>query len=253
MKIRAVIIDDEEDVRYTLRYLIREHVGGQVNIVGEADDVEPGLALIRREKPDLVFLDVKMKKGTGFDMLDKISAPEFQLIFITAFNQYAIRAFKFSAVDYLLKPIDTKELVNAVQRVAQRMQEKSYINVQGLLDNMSERGDKKLVLSGSKGHHIVMLKDIVRCEADNYYTRFHLSNGKKELISKTLKEYDELLSKDGFYRVHQSHLVNGSHVRELTRGKTPELKMSDGSMVPVAQRRKDLIKQIIFEIGNRAK
>ena len=247
-KIKSIIVDDEKNSRENLHYLLQKYCP-QVDVIAEANSVNMGVELIGKLNPQLVFLDIEMPNGGGFHLLEKIPNISFNIIFVTAYDQYAIRAFKFSALDYLLKPINTIELQHAIDRASYRILERSGTDVSVLMDNLGSLQQKKLVLPGAKEHTVVTLNEIIRCESDNYYTWVYLTNGKRELISKTLKEYDELLTDSGFYRVHQSHLVNAKHIRSVRKGQTPELQMSDEAIIPIAQRRKDLIKQIIKEIG----
>lgn len=245
--LRAVIIDDEKKSRETLDGLIRLFCRN-VNVVGEADGVTKGIEVIRNARPDIVFLDIQMPEGSGFNILEALDEIDFEVIFTTAYDQYAIKAIKFSALDYLLKPIYPDDLVNAVKKAEERKEkEKIKKKIETLLNNLNEKEDKrdKIVLSTSEQTMVIPVDDIIRCESENYYTNFYLESGKKIVISKTLKEHEEQLSSYGFYRVHKSHLVNVKYIKSYTRTENGYLVMTDGSKVPVSRRKRDKIMSLL--------
>lgn len=239
-KLRILVIDDEAPVRELICGIINHYVP-QVEICGTADGVKTGVEAIERYNPDLVLLDVNLIDGTGFDILKKIEDIRFSIIFVTAYEQYALRAFRFSAIDYIMKPVNIDELTAAIQKAAERNErEKMSYQLKNLLDNINSKPEeKKIVLKDQKSIYIVKVSDIIRCEADHNYTTFHLMNGKQVLVSKTLKEYEDVLSDYAFIRSHQSHLVNINHMVSFEKNDGGYLRMIDGSSVPVSKRKKD--------------
>ncbi len=245
MTAKAIIIDDELRARTTLSQMLNMYCP-TIEITGQADSVLSGLTLIKQINPDIVFLDIKMPDGTGFDLLNRLEKINFALIFLTAFDEYAVKAFKFSAVDYLLKPIDPDELSAAVDRAIDTLKNKTN-QLAPLIENLKtiRRESKKIVLKTAESIYLVSIADIIRCESTGNYTRFFLTDKKAILVSRTLKDYDELLTEYGFYRVHQSHLVNLSHINRLDKADGGVIIMNDGQQVPISTRKKDaLIKAI---------
>lgn len=242
--IRAVIVDDEQNARENLSFLVEEYCP-QIQIIGMAESVSEATDLILKQKPDLVFLDIEIGEGSGFDVLDTIKDSRVEVIFITAFNHYAIKAFKFSAIDYLLKPVDIEELKDATQRAAERLKSNQFSNrLDYLLNNISDpvKDNKKLRRIGLPVHGGIKfypLEEVIRLQSQSNYTTFYLTQNREFLISKTLKEYDELLSEQGFVRVHQSHLVNIDHVVQYQKGDGGYLILTDGSNVPLSKNYKD--------------
>lgn len=238
----ALIIDDEILARETIRNVIKLYCPGITSIT-ECDSVDAAKAEIVRALPDIVFLDIKMPNKTGFDFLKGFRAPlPFKLIFITAHDEYAVQAFKFSALDYLLKPVDPDELIAAVNKAEDVIaKERMLSKLEALIHNMenTKPETKRVILKTSDSIHVINIKDIIRCEADKNYTSFFLSNTKKIIVSNTLKEYDELLTPLGFFRTHQSHLVNMQHIERYEKKDGGTLIMNDESTIPVAVRKKD--------------
>lgn len=235
--IRSVIIDDEEKGRNTLRNFLTKYCNN-VSVVAEGDCVKSGLEKISMHNPDLVFLDIQMPDGTGFNLLEQIPEINFKVIFVTAYDQYALKAFKFSAIDYLLKPIDPEKLIEAVKKISDIEDVKSINKKLEVLIGNNNRFEK-IALPSIEGIHLVKIKDIIRCESESNYTNIFLSTGKKILVTKTLKEYDEMLTPMHFYRVHQSHLINLSYVEKYHKGEGGFVIMEDGSEIEVARRRKE--------------
>ncbi|MEM7035795.1 MAG: LytTR family DNA-binding domain-containing protein [Bacteroidota bacterium] len=242
MKLKAVIIDDERDARFMLRTLITQFLAAEVELLGEADDVEPGRVLIEQVRPDLVFLDVRMKKGNGFDMLRQLPEVDFDVVFVTAYDQYAVKAFQFSAFGYLLKPVKIDELRAVVLRA---LKQKELLKSGGehrfnvLIDNYGDHQQmKRLVISSMKGFDVVEIQDIIRLESENNYTHFIFSGQKKITSTRTIKEYEELLNSYGFHRIHQRHIVNLRHVKAYLRGDGGEVSLSTGEILPVSRSRK---------------
>ncbi len=242
--LNTVIIDDEEKSRQTLRQMLNLFCP-TVQIIGEAHNVQSAYELLSIVKPDIVFLDIRMPDGNGFDLLKKLNHPNFNLIFTTAYDQYAIKAFKYSAIDYLLKPIDTDELKAAVAKAVE-VDPTTATRNNTLLDNYAKpKEDQQIVLSTIEGMHVVKIKNIIRCQADDYYTNFFLNDGRRIMISKTLKENEELLKDHGFIRPHRSHLVNISYIKRYIKSNGGHIILVDGSNIPVSRRKKEVIQEYL--------
>ena len=219
-----------------------------VNVIAEADGVRAGLNVIKENKPDVLFLDIQMPDGSGFKLLESLDNIDFDIIFTTAYDQFAIKAIKFSAIDYLLKPIFPDDLVAAVKKAEEKQEARNTKkSVEVLLENIRrpESETPKIVLSTSERINVVKVKDIVRCESDNYYTFFYFTDGKRLLVSKTLKENEELLSDYNFIRPHKSHLINVLYIKSYNKQDGGSILMTDGSQVPVSRRKKEKIIEII--------
>lgn len=243
----AVIVEDEKRSRETLSGLINLYCKN-ISIVAEAEGVKSGIDAITKNNPDIVFLDIQMPDGSGFKLLESFDTINFSVIFTTAYDQFAIKAIKFSAIDYLLKPIFPDDLVVAVSKAEKSEKSKrTNENVEVLLENFRkpESEPPKIVLSTAEKIHVVKVKDIIRCESDNYYTRYFFIDGKKLLISKTLKENEELLSDYNFIRPHKSHLINVHYIKSYDKHDGGYINMTDGSVVPVSRRKKEKILEII--------
>jgi two-component system LytT family response regulator len=238
---RTIIVDDEEKARKTI-YNYLSLGCKEVEVIAQADSVESGYQAIVAFKPDLVLLDINLTDGTGFDLLKKFDHITFKIIFITAYEEYAIKAFKFSALDYLLKPLNPQELVEAIEKAAKTIENENVeLRFKAFLTNYDDKPkpDKKLVLKTSENIHLVDIKDIIRCEADGSYTTFFLADGRKIMVSKNLKEYEDILTEYNFFRPHHSHLVNLSYMLSFEKRDGGQVIMKDKSIVPVATRRKD--------------
>lgn len=247
---RALIIDDEKKARETIKSVIQLYCP-DILIVGEADSVKTGIDLISGENPDLIFLDINLNDGTGFDLLKKISLINFKTIFITAYQEFALKAFRFSALDYILKPINPDELVIAVEKAKSNLvKENMSMKFETFISNMENitKEVKKIVLKTSDSIHVISVNEIVRCEADSNYTVFFLTNGKKILVSNTLKEYDEMFSSYHFFRAHQSHLVNINYISSYEKKEGGYLIMKDKSKVPVSMRKKESLLRLLEKI-----
>lgn len=245
---KAIIVEDETRNTTHLQNLVTKHCPG-VQIVGTAASAEEGVLSIVKEKPDLVFLDIEIGDRTGFDVLGEIGRYNFEVIFVTAHDQYALRAIKCSALDYILKPIKVTELVLAVDKALQKTGEKQTAGRIGNLlhqVNTKDRNDHLIVLPFLKEYRYVRPAEIVRCEAMKSYTVFFLSNGEKLTVSKLMKEYDELLTPYSFIRCHQSHLVNRKFIKSLSKEDTiTELVLLDKTRVPVAKTRRGEVKEFM--------
>lgn len=235
--ISVIVIDDEPRARETIINILSLSKL-DINIVGEAESVEEGFDKIVAFSPDLVLLDINLSDGSGFDLLKKFEQLSFKLIFITAHEEHAVRAFKYSAIDYILKPVKASDLLLAVEKGAQSViKEENELKIAAFMENLKKI--KKLVLKTAESIHIINISEIIRCEADVNYTRFFLLNHDQLLVSKTLKEYAGLLETAGFYRTHQSHLVNLEHVSRYDKIDGGHLVMADESIVPVSTRKKE--------------
>jgi len=239
--IKAIIVDDELGARESLSKMVEKNCK-QIEIIGKADSMKTAYDLISTLNPDLVFLDIEMPKGNAFDLLEKFKQIDFHIIFTTAYDHYAIKAIKFSAVDYLLKPIDPEELVMAVNKLENKLGQKTELNQQfkTLLSNVrSESKLKKVGIPDGDGLVFIDLADIIRCESDGNYTYFILTSGKKIIASRTLGEYEQLFADENFCRVHRSHLVNLVHVKKYIKGEGGYVVLSDNSQVEVSRRNKN--------------
>lgn len=239
--IRAVIIDDETHSRDSLKEMLRIYCP-DILIVGEADGVQSGLSAVDTYNPELVFLDIKMPDGTGFDFLQKTTSLNFKVIFVTAFEEYAIKAFKFNAVDYITKPLDAGELISAVDK-AKQIVNKSDVNesLRLLLESMNKphsQQNRKIVLRTLNTVHVIEIDRIIRCESDRNYTAFYLVDEEKILISRSMKEFEEMLEGHGFLRVHNSHLINLNFIRKFLKDELI-LVLRDNTNIPVAYRKRD--------------
>ncbi len=240
----AVIIDDIEGARKILRSDLAQ-IAPEVEVIGEAESVMTGVKLLAKESPDILFLDIQMPDGDGFDLLEMLPEKPFKTIFTTASDEHALKAFRFSAVDYLLKPITQEDLHLAVGKA--KIGKDSPQSLEVLQENIGKQIDKmeRIILNTQEKIHVVRLRDIIRLESDINYTKFFLSSGQKVLVTKTLKEYDEMLSGNGFIRAHQSHLVNIDHIQEFVKADGGHINLSDGSYVPVSSRRKSAVIQAL--------
>ncbi|HWK05341.1 MAG TPA: LytTR family DNA-binding domain-containing protein [Puia sp.] len=239
--IRTVLIDDEIDSIRILQRLLETYCP-DVTIVGKADGVETGIHTIQTAKPDLVLLDIEMTQGNAFDLLNQLQPINFQIIFVTAFDNYAIRAFKYSAIDYLLKPVDIDDLCAAVERVIQKIQGKSFLDqMQVLLHNVEtfHLSQQKMAVPTLTGLIFIAIRDITRFEAKGSYTTIYLNNGEQIMATRNIKEYEDLLPAVVFCRVHNSHIINLHKIQKYHKGRGGYVIMEDGSSIEVASRRRE--------------
>lgn len=236
---KAIIIDDEEHCIESIRLLLAKHQP-QVKVIAEITNPEEAIDLISLKKPDLVFLDIKMPLMTGFELIAKIRNVDFHLVFTTAYDEYAIKAFRVNAIDYLIKPIAVDELINAVKKVEQRIEQGfSSKQLNNLVKQMNRQfnAKEKISLPTHQGISFINVDDIIRCEADGNYTKVVCSKD-QYLVCKTLKEIEDLLETNNFQRVHHSHLINLKHINSYHRGKGGIVAMSNGDHVDVSRSRK---------------
>jgi two-component system LytT family response regulator len=238
--LKSVIIDDELKSLESLRILIQDFCKG-VEVKALCQTVAEGITAIELHKPDIVFLDIQMQRETGFDLLTKIDKIEFEVIFTTAYSEYAIRAFRFSAVDYLLKPIDISELHAAIEKVRAKSSTAIAERLSQLISNLKPAPAQKYKLALPTGDGLVFVKveDIVYCEADSNYTQIYLTNGTHHLVSRTLKEYDDILTDQEFFRIHNSYLINLNLIRNYVRGEGGYVVMTNGKSLDVSKRKRD--------------
>lgn len=245
---KILLVDNEREIRLVLKDMVNAWCNGQ-HQVEEADGVASGIAAINSFQPDIVLLDVEMNDGTGFDLLKQLSNPSFQLIFTTAHNQYAIQAIRFSAIDYLLKPIDPVELNNSLQKAKENISNKTMQQQLAVL--MQQLGnknepEKQIVIKDIDKTYFIKMNDILYCEAEGSYAKFYLCNSEPIFVSRNLRYYEELLAPAGFIRTHHSCLVNPSKIKIYDR-KTDSgtLVLEGGYTVPVSQRKKDFVLQLL--------
>jgi len=248
--LRTLIIDDEPPVRDTLRGLLLKTCP-QVNVVGEANSVKSGILAIREKSPDLVLLDIKMDDGTGFDLLNHFENINFKIIFVTAYEEFAIQAFGFSATDYLLKPVNPEKLAEAVKRAGLLHQNEFNIQLGALRENLENIGNqnKKIILKNQESIFLLNTSDIVHCMSEGSYTAFETSDNQNILVSKNLKEYEDLLAGSGFLRVHRSHLINLRHVKRFDKQEGGVVVMTNGSQVPASTSGRERLLELFAEIG----
>ena len=250
MLITAVIIEDEQNNIDNLAILLRQYCP-QVEITGEATNANDGEKLILQLNPDIVFLDIQMPGKNGFDMLQSLRTHNFELIFVTAFEQYGIQAVKFSAIDYILKPIDAEELKSAVQKAIYRSSEKKQNrkleNLLDVLQNEQQKDTHRIALTSAKETRFIKTKEIIRCESSNNYTTFYILGGERIMVSKPIFEYEEILQGYGFIRCHQTHLVNKRFIKSLVKQDGGYLLLEDGTEIPVSRMKKEMVRK---ELGD---
>ena len=239
--IRALIIDDEQHCIDRLKSIAANYAN-DLHIIDTFQSVETGIAAVHKFKPDLLFLDVQINGKTGFDLLEQIGKNDFEVIFTTAHDKYAVQAFKFSAIDYLLKPVNEDDFKSAIEKVSKRLQEKNFAQrLDVLLHNIKtpSNNTKKISIPTISGFEFVEVGNIIRCESDINYTTLFLKDKQKITVAKTLKEFEELLTEFNFFRVHNSHLINLAYIKSYNKGKGGQVIMHDHSEIEVSVRRKD--------------
>jgi two-component system, LytTR family, response regulator len=248
--LQVLIIDDEAHIRDSLAKLLARHCP-QATVAGEATGVASGLKAIQNLHPDLVLLDIQMADGTGFDLLNALPAIDFKIIFVTAFDQFALQAFKFSAVDYLLKPVNPEALAEAVNRAEQQVQAHHQLQMQVLKENLKniDKQHKKIILKTTENVYLLNLQDLISCESDDNYTRVYTTGGEKILVSKTLKDYEEMLAGCGFYRVHKSYLINLAHIKRFEKQEGGYIILTNDLKIPVASRKRDEMMEMLEKMA----
>jgi two-component system LytT family response regulator len=245
--LKGIIIDDEPYCCDILAAMLESDCP-ELQIAGICDNGPDGLNAIKKHSPEIVFLDVEMPKMNGFEMLEQLPSVNFHLIFTTSYDQYALKAIRFSAIDYLLKPIDRDELKRAVQKVKDRIQVPIPQQLEILLEKIRypAKPINKIALPTLEGLHMVPVDDIISCESDDNYTNIQLKNGKKMLVTRTLKDMEEILEQHSFIRVHRFYIVNLNEIEKYVKGEGGYLVMSDGTSIDVARNRKEpLLKKLL--------
>ncbi len=247
--LKTVIIDDDYVSRMILRDMLEKFLDN-VKIIGEAGTVSDGVKLIEDTDPELVLLDISMPDGTGFDLLDKLKSINFKLIFITAYSEYAVKAFKYSAFDYIVKPLNVDELTKAIMRIPLIKQIDNKVSVTTLKENLLASGEsssKTVALPEINGFAIVNIDDIVRCEGKRNYTRIIFKEASEKIVSRTLLEFEHLLAPLGFVRIHRSHLVNIINVVRYLKSEGGMVELKTGELLKVSPKHKEnLLNKLLF-------
>ncbi len=246
--LRTLIIDDEPDCILFLGNVLKQNCP-YVDIVGTATTVADGTHEILKTNPDLVLLDVELSPGTGFDILNRLPHRNFKIIFITAHNDYAIQAFRYSAVDYILKPIDITDLISAVSSINQSVSRNPLHDFSILLENIKADVPQKLALPTSSGHEYINVNEIIYLEADRSYCMFILTGKRKIMVSRCLNDYQQILDDRMFFRIHHSYLINLQQVKTLSRKDGGFVEMTDGSRIPIARRKKEYFTEAMKRIA----
>ncbi len=239
--ISVVIVDDVKKSRETLEQMLQNYCP-HTEVVGKAGSANEAFKLIQETEPQLVLLDIEMPNGTGFDLLEMFDSISFEVIFTTAFDQYALKAIKFCALDYLLKPIDIKELIQSIHKAGERLRNHNEKdNFSHLLTNLKHKNSptNKLALPTQEGLVFIVVQEIIRCEAEGNYTSIFFKSGKRIVTTRKIKDFEELLSEHHFFRVHRSHLINLSYIEKYFKGDGGYVVMADGSSIDVARRKKE--------------
>ena len=243
--LQAIIVDDEVSNIENLAMLLNKYCP-KIVVAGTATTVEQALLVIREVNPDILFLDIQMPDKGGFDLLKSITHHNFEVIFVTAYDQYAIQAIRFSAIDYLLKPVNINELVNAVDRAIMNVEKKiQNERLENLVQTISNKNQLRIAIPGNKQTLFISPGSILFCQSDNNYTIFHLKNYQKHISSKPIFEYEELLSGHGFIRCHQSYLVNSIFIKSWIKIDGDRLLLEEGHEIPVSRNNKEKVKQAI--------
>ncbi|ERJ57668.1 LytR/AlgR family response regulator transcription factor [Sphingobacterium paucimobilis] len=235
---KTIIVEDEYHLREALSILLEMVAPDKIQVIGYAEDIVEAVRIIDRLKPDLVFMDIMLKRGTGFDVLNQVAYKDFQLVITTAYEEHAVRAFKFNALDYLLKPIDSQELEEAIDRLADQAWRKiSDTQLEHITADYKVIPDR-IILPTQEAMHVVKVDNIVRCETSGSYTTFMLVDGKNIIVSKPLKHYEEILALPKFMRIHQSHLINLHYIVSYSR--EGMVQMCDGTSIPISRANKEM-------------
>lgn len=248
--IRAIIIEDEINSQELLKSILEKH-HDNIKVEGITDGVESGIELIKELKPDVIFLDVEIQGGTGFDLLNAFTNPEFKVIFVTGYDHYALKAIKYAALDYVLKPINLEEIKRAINRIT-LLKSSQQDNISFLQENISKAPEEmdQLIISDEKSHTIVKFENILFVKADRTYVSFFLENAKQLMVSNTLHFYESLLPTSVFYRTHKSYLVNIKKVLKVGIGRGGCVKLKEGFELPIAYRRKTAFLKTLRESEN---
>ena len=249
---KILVVDDEKKAREGIVDILKNYCP-QAGSIYEAENVESALKIIHEIIPDILILDISLGEETSFDILRQLQHTDFKIIFVTAYEQYAIQAIKFSALDYLVKPVNPKELIEAVNNASKALEkDQTELKLNALLSNIESisNGIKKIILKTAESIYLINIQDIIRCESDDCYTTFYFVNRKKIMVSRTLKEFEELLCNYGFFRSHQSHIVNLYYMERFDKHDGGIILMKDDSKIPVSSRKRNSLLKI-FDNYNR--
>lgn len=246
--LRGIIVEDEIGAKLNLENLI-PLVSNNIDIVASADSVETAVKCINDYQPDFVFMDVQIKGGSGFDVLEQVDFKKFKIIFVTAFENYALKAFQFSATDYLLKPIDEDDLRRTIEKIEDEKKDNQPELIESLLKNLNSNSDKEkfIIVNSIKSVERFLLSEIIYCESFRNYTTFYLQNGEEIVSSKSLKEYENILNDEEFIRAHRSFIVNKDCIRKFEKEEGGMLVLSDGKKIPVSQRKREHVMKSLFK------
>lgn len=247
--LKAIIIDDEPLIRELITETIKSYCP-KVSIVAEAGTVQSGVAAINEHEPDLILLDIKMPDGSGFDLIKHFDKPDFKIIFISGYMEYAIKGYKFNAIDYILKPIDEEELALAINKADDIIRYEEKMQFKVMEENIKALNKTyKIILKTSEHIHLINTDNIIRIEADGNYSTFFIEDGRKILVSRAIKEYEESLIDKGFHRIHKSHIININKLSYFDKTDSGDVIMTDGSVVPVASRKRDMLLELFESLA----
>ncbi|MDT0557566.1 LytTR family DNA-binding domain-containing protein [Ichthyenterobacterium sp. W332] len=247
---RVVIIEDEIQAVRALEYEIKTYCKA-IEICGNADTIESAINLITKEEPELIFLDVQLKDGNGFEILQKIEHQNFKVIFTTAYSEYALNAIKMSALDYLLKPVDTEELLLAIEKAKKELLSENKIKLENFIKNQTQNPLRnKIAIKTSKGIHIYKLDSIIRIQSEGNYSALYFDNGKKEIVAKVLKDFEQFLVNFGFVRIHHSHIINLAHLKSYVSKDGGYVILNNKSTLPVSKRKKTTLLSLLNGLNN---
>ena len=247
--IKAIIIDDDPLVSKLINKTIESYCPN-VSIIAIAENVKSGVAAINEHEPDLVLLDIKMPDGSGFDLIKHFDKPDFKVIFISGYMEYAIKGYKFGAIDYILKPIDEEELSLAINRADDVIRFEEKLNFKAMEENIkSLNKSDKIILKTNEHIHLINTIDIIRIEADGNYSTFFIEDGRKVIVSRAIKEWEESLIDRGFFRVHKSHIINVQKLNYFDKTDSGDVILSDGSVVPVASRKREMLMNLFNSLA----
>lgn len=249
--IEVVLIDDEKDSTETLDILLKVNFPG-IQVIAKFNEPQSALEFLQKNQFDLLFLDIEMPTMNGFDLLKEVQKDDFEVVFVTAYDQFALKAFKYSAFDYLLKPVDLEDLTTCIAKYEEKkMQLKARLEHLQKMVRQTDSGIDKIAVPTSQGFEFIEIKDIIRCESDGNYTRIFFVNQPPMLVSRTLKDFDELLEDMNFVRVHQSHLISLKYLRKYVKSEGGYIEMHDGTQITVSRSRKDeLMNKLKFRTFN---
>ena len=242
--IKALLVSAEKEIHTSVAQILQDFCPN-VKYLGTADHVQGAASLVQTTQPDLVILDTRLSDGSGFEMLKLFDTIPFKLIFLSTHIEYALKAFKFNAIDFILKPPDPDELTQAVNKAYEQITDEEKLDLNLLAENIRQLKKKEKIILKTFDHiHIVNHDEIIRVEADRNYSTFYLEDGRKIIVSRSIKDYEDLLNNKGFYRIHKSHIINISMVKYFDKSEGGYVVMKDGFSVPVASRKRELLLEL---------